>query len=294
MRTLQFSVFLGCFMSSHFVGAQQVPIAVRFAAQVNGQPFACGQSYTGIGATKSTIKAKDFRFYVNHIRLVDAEGREFPLIMEEGTKWQADDTALLDFENATGLCINGTEETNDSVKGIVPSGHTWRAVRFTLGVPFPVNHLELTSLPSPLDLTALSWVWNAGHKFVRIEFASTGQPRGYFIHLGSTGCLPNTTEITIPTSCFQPNRTEIEISDFYPEHDVVIADLGSLLADSNVDINAPNTPSGCMSSPDDPDCAGIFAHLGLPFGIRKSTRQDFFRKGATPSAAANNIEKHDL
>jgi hypothetical protein len=128
--------------SASLAPAQQSPVSIRFAAQVNGRPFACGQTYRDIGITKSTIKPKDFRFYVSHVRLVDSEGRETPVTLNEGTKWQAEDTALLDFEDATGSCINGTPETNDVISGTVPSGHTWKTLRFTLGVPFSVNHLE--------------------------------------------------------------------------------------------------------------------------------------------------------
>lgn len=266
--------------------AQQSPVAIHFAAQVNGKPFACGQTYEGIGLTKSSIKPKDFRFYVSHVRLVSADGHEVPLTLTEGTKWQADDTALLDFEDATGACINGTPETNDTVLGSVPAAQTWKALRFTLGVPFPVNHLELTSLPSPLNLTALEWVWNVGHKFARLDFGSTGLPNGFLVHLGSTGCTPNATKTTVPTSCAQPNRVEVEMTNFDPARDLVIADLGALLADSNVDVNTPKTASGCMSFPGDPECAPIFAHFGLPYGENKSGTQDFFHKGSADTHTA--------
>ncbi len=277
---MQFQLFAVTVCAATTALAQQVPVAIHFQAQINGKPFSCNASYPEIGTSHSNIKPKDFRFYVNHVRLVDAAGNEFPVTMQEGTDWQADDTALLDFEDGTGQCINGTPETNDSVRGTVVSGHAWRALRFSLGVPFAVNHLELTSLPSPLNLTSMNWVWNAGHKFARIEFASDGQPRGYFVHLGSTGCMPNTTKTTVPTSCAQPNRPEVEIRDFDPSKEVVIADLAALLKDTNVDINQPHTPNGCMSSTDDTDCIGIFAHLGLPFGGKPAGEQDFFRKGA--------------
>jgi uncharacterized repeat protein (TIGR04052 family) len=266
--------------SSPFSYAGQLPVAIRFAARVNGHPFACGQSYANIGKTQSVIKPKDFRFYVSQVRLIDSEGREAPLILKEGTKWQAADTTLIDFEDATGACINGTPEINDTVSGTVPEGHVWKKLRFTMGVPFAVNHLDLTSLPSPLNLTALEWVWNAGHKFARVEFSSTGQPSGFFVHLGSTGCTPSATKTTVPTICAQPNRVEVEIQDFDPARDTVVADLGRLLADSNVDVNTAQTPNGCMSFPGDPDCDQIFSHFGLPYGSQKLGRQDFFQKGA--------------
>lgn len=266
----------------------QSPVSIHFAAQVNGRDFACGQTFPDIGVSHSTIKPKDFRFFVSAVRLVDAEGVEVPLTMEEGTKWQAQDVALLDFENGSGLCINGTEETNDTIRGTVSTGHTWKALRFTLGVPFTVNHMELTSLPSPLNLTAMNWVWNAGHKFARIEFASTGQPRGYFFHLGSTGCKPDTTKTTVPTSCASPNRPEITIDGFDPARDTVIADIGALLSDSKVDMNTAQTPSGCMSFADDPDCNGIFKHLGLAYADQPAGKQDFFRRDASHASTARN------
>lgn len=281
-----FLLFLLLILVASLSSGQQVPIEVHFAAQVNGKPFACGQTYADVGVTKSTIKPKDFRFYVSHFRLVDANGQEMPVGLTEGTKWQANDTALLDLENATGSCINGTPETNDTVLGSAPAGHVWRSLRFTLGVPFAVNHQDLTSLPSPLNLTALEWVWNTGHKFARIEFSSTGQPSGYFIHLGSTGCTPSNTKITVPTSCAQPNRLEVEIPSFDLLHDVVIVDLGALLSDSNVDVNAPKTPNGCMSFPGDPDCEPIFSHLGLSYGAKQPGQQDFFRKATNTTHSA--------
>jgi uncharacterized repeat protein (TIGR04052 family) len=270
-------------------GAERETMIVRFAAQVNGRPFVCGDSYEGVGTTKSKITPRDFRFYIHNLRLVDDQGQEVPFTLREDGKWQGAGTALLDFENAKGPCANGTPETNDTVVGELEAGHRWRGVRFTLGVPFPVNHQDLTTLPSPLNLTAMSWVWNVGHKFLRVDFASTGQPRGFFIHLGSTTCTPSQTKTTVPTSCAQPNRVEVSLEPFDPIHDVVIADLGRLLADTNVDVNAASTPGGCMSFPGDPDCVGIFAHFGLPYGRNPAGRQDFFAAGQSTTSTARTF-----
>lgn len=253
----------------------QEDVVIRFAARVNGAPFACSQKYEGIGTTASTISPRDFRFYVHNIRAVDNDGREVPVEVTQDGKWQLDGIVLLDFEDASGSCTNGTLDLNDRVTGTVPRGTTWKALRFTLGVPFEKNHTDLTTMPPPLNLTALSWVWNAGRKFARLDFSSTGLPRGVAIHLGSTGCTPSDTKTTIPTHCTEPNRAEIEIPNFDPATGVVVADLGRLLADSNVDVNQEKTPAGCMSGTNDADCAPIFANLGLTFG-GKPGRQTFF------------------
>lgn len=265
--------------------AQTQPVAISFQAVVGAETLACGKSYPNIGTTKSTITPRDFRFYVHNVRLVDAAGNSTPVELKQDDKWQLDDVALLDFEDGTGSCGNGTPETNSKVIGTAPAGR-YTGLRFTLGVPFQKNHTDLTRMPPPLNLTALAWVWNAGRKFARLDFSSTGVPRGYAIHLGSTGCMPNDSKSTVPTSCSEPNRLEVEIASFDPEKDTVVADLAAILAGSNVD-QGNRMMSGCMSGPTTPACAPLFANLGLPFPNQETKPQRFFRKSSpAPLAAA--------
>jgi uncharacterized repeat protein (TIGR04052 family) len=263
---------------------ETAPVSIRFRAMVGSEELACGRSYSGIGLTKSTISPRDFRFYVHSVRLVDESGAEAPVQLDQDGKWQLDDVALLDFENATGACGNGTRDINAQVVGRVAAGRTFTGIRFSLGVPFEKNHTDLTKMPSPLNLTALAWVWNAGRKFARLDFSSTGAPRGYAIHLGSTGCTPDETKTTVPTSCLAPNRALVELSHFNPQTDVVIADLAALLKDSNVDL-AGKMMSGCMSGPESDACAPLFANFGLPFHNQEAKSQVFFR-GAPASILA--------
>jgi uncharacterized repeat protein (TIGR04052 family) len=266
-------------------------VAVRFQAMVGNEKLACGKTYTGIGSTKSTLSPRDFRFYVHNVVLIDDAGKSVPVLLAQDGKWQLDDVALLDFEDATGGCVNGTPETNDRVIGTVPQGH-YTGLRFTLGVPFNKNHTDLTTQPPPLNLTALSWVWNAGRKFARLDFASTGMPRGFAIHLGSTGCTPNEVKTAPPVQCSEPNKVDVEFPAFDAGSDFVVADLAALLKDSNIDTNQAKTAAGCMSSPEDGDCAGIFANLGLPFAGKPAGKQSFFRQagihtGKSQSGAGN-------
>jgi uncharacterized repeat protein (TIGR04052 family) len=259
-------------------------VAVRFQAMVGQEKLACGRTYTGIGTTKSTLSPRDFRFYVHNVALIDDSGKSVPVELAQDGKWQLDDVALLDFEDATGGCVNGTPDTNDRVIGTVPAGH-YKGLHFTLGVPFNKNHTDLTTMPSPLNLTALAWVWNAGRKFARLDFSSTGMPRGFAIHLGSTGCTPNDVKTAPPVECSEPNRAEIEFTAFDVQNDLVVADLAALLQDTNIDTNQEKTAAGCMSSPQDGDCAGIFANLGLPFAGKPAGKQSFFRRAAGPANA---------
>jgi uncharacterized repeat protein (TIGR04052 family) len=255
-------------------------VTIRFRAVVGNEDYACGKSYTGIGTSKSTITPRDFRFYVHNVRLIDSAGKEVPVQLKQDEKWQIDNLALLDFENATGGCGNGTPDMNHQIVGTVPASGNFKGIRFTVGVPFEKNHTDLTTAPSPLNLTALAWVWNAGRKFARLDFSSTGAPRGYAIHLGSTGCTPDDTKTTIPTKCGAPNRPEVEILGFNPLKDFVIADMAALLKDSNVDA-AGRMMSGCMSGPETATCKPIFANLGLAFGDQAAQTQTFFRGNTT-------------
>jgi uncharacterized repeat protein (TIGR04052 family) len=258
-------------------GAQ--PVTLRFAAQVNGQPFVCGQSYAGVGTTRSTITPSDFRFYVTEVQLVEASGRTVPVTLAQDGSWQLENLALLDFENGTGPCRNGTAATNTTVRGTAPAG-TYTGLRFTLGVPFARNHGDPTTAPSPLNLTAMFWNWQGGYKFIKFDTATSGQtatttppdPRGggnasgFSVHLGSTMCAsPSRTEAP-KAECGNPNRVTVRFDRFDAATQTVVADIGSVLAGANVDVNAPGTSPGCMSFLNDADCPPVMGALGLAYG----------------------------
>jgi uncharacterized repeat protein (TIGR04052 family) len=260
-------------------GAKSQEVTLRFKPMIGDKAFACGESYEGIGVTNSKVTPTDFRLYVHNIRLVGADSKEIPVELVQDGRWQLENLALLDFENGSGPCANGTPDTRDFVKGAAPAGD-YTGVKFSVGVPFNRNHAEPAKAPSPLNLTQLFWVWNGGYKFARIEINTTGMPQGWFLHLGSTGCTPNDTRQTVPTKCAFPNRVEITLAKFDINSDTVIADLNGLFSGANVDVNQENTPRGCMSAQNDKDCAPLFANLGLPFRGQSSTRQRFFRAEA--------------
>jgi uncharacterized repeat protein (TIGR04052 family) len=104
---------------------------------------------------------------------------------------------------------------------------------------------------------------------------ATINSNAYLIHLGSTGCSDSAQSDLF--ACANPNRTQVILEDFDPEDNVVIADLGELLAQSNLTSNQANTPNGCMSSPEDSDCMPIMQNLNLSSdGTRESAQYFFF------------------
>jgi len=244
------------------------PVSLRFASQVNGQPFECGKSYAAIGTMASTITPSDFRMYVSEVHLIDSAGKAVPVQLVQDGTWQLDDIALIDFENGSGPCRNGTPATHTTLRGTVPAG-SYTGVRLTLGVPFARNHGDPTVAPAPLNSTAMFWTWQGGYKFLKFDTASTGQPAltappaadgggsasGYSVHLGSTLCA-------------SPGRTQPPID--IARH-TIVADIGAVLQGANVNVNAPGTSPGCMSFLKDADCPPVMNALGLAYDGQPAT-----------------------
>jgi uncharacterized repeat protein (TIGR04052 family) len=234
-----------------------------------------------MGSPAVEAQPVDLRFYVHDVRLVTDGGSEVPLALTDGP-FQRMGVVLLDFEDATGTCDQGDAATNAEIRGTVPAGD-YVGIRFRIGVPFELNHLDLTSLPSPLNRTSLFWSWNLGHIF----FAGTTRtvvgaggggvdagapdagvpgPNDHFTHVGSTMCVGDPAMGVPVTSCARPNRASIELADFDAATDEIVVDLAAAKADVDISDNA-----GCHSFSD--ACAAPFEALGL----------DWSTGGATPA-----------
>lgn len=244
---------------------------LRFAARVGAQAFACGDTYT-LGTTATSYQPRDLRFYVSEVALVDEDGAEVPFTLT-ANDFQGAGVALLDFEDATGECANGTAAKHTTLAGNAAGGH-YKAVVFTLGVPFAQNHQDATAAAKPLNSSAMFWSWNAGYRFLKLEGTTTGLPNGHNVHVGSTGCTAGADPNTV-TGCAAENRVRITLSDYAPKTSTIVLDVAKLLEGSDLDVNQTGAP-GCMSGATDTDCAPIFERLGLPFGGAAATTQTAF------------------
>jgi uncharacterized repeat protein (TIGR04052 family) len=259
-----------------------VDVAVRFALRVGDEPAACGQSYDAVGTSAATVSFRDLRFYVSNLRLLDDAGNETVVALTQDDAWQYESVALLDFEDATGECETGTTaETNDVVVGTVPPGE-YVGVRFELGVPFELNHLDITA-PSPLNDMAMAWAWASGRKFVRIDMTNENEApgNGWFIHLGSQGCESAAPTEPPAEACGRPALPTITLDGFDAGLHTVVGDIAALLADEDVNSDTPESAPGCMSfAPDVNECDELFPHLGLSWETgtceSKCAGQDFF------------------
>ena len=244
------------------------PVTLSFAA-VNGQaPVACGAPITGLGTTQATASLQDLRFYVSDVKLLRAKGKPVPVRLAKDnasrvTRGGAGVT-LIDLEDGTAGCAEeGSGATNAEVRGRVPAGR-YTGARFTVGVPFALNHTNLVGAPAPLDSTAMGWSWQFGRKFAKIELADpsgTWPGRSFLIHLGATGCEGNPASGEA-VSCERGNRAAISLKGFDPAKETIALDLAALTAGNDITVNQADAP-GCMSGPTDPECGGVMKSFGL-------------------------------
>lgn len=251
-------------------------VTLNFVAEIGGKPFSCSETYSGLGSTDAEIQATDFRAYISDVVMVKADGSTVPVVLAQDI-WQNDATALLDFEDASGGCTNGTAQTNTSIRGTVPEGE-YTGVAFTVGVPFAANHGDPTTAPSPLDVTSMFWNWQFGYKFFRIDMVPTDRaedgPKGWFLHLGSTMCEAASKTEAPSAACGNPNHMRVTLNGT-PSQTIVI-DPAPVVADVDLRANTPDTSPGCMSMPSDPDCDTVIPKLGLTFKDLPAAEQALF------------------
>ncbi len=276
-------------------------VRIQFQGRLGGQIFACGSQYEGVGSKATTVTPVDLRFFVSEIELLRPDSSATPVTLDQDGVWQYKSLALIDLEDATGGCRNGNSAMHREVTGTVATG-TYVGLRFTLGVPFDLDHIDSSDAPSPLNMTAMQWSWQNGYKFLRAEvspltprpatIAKTDGPSGahalsrmrtgasgFPVHLGSTGCASASPDASPGEECKNPNRSVISLTEFDAAKDIVVFDLSKLLAHSDLSANSADTAPGCMSFEGDPDCIPIMEALGIAYGGSPAKPQVVFYRG---------------
>lgn len=240
-------------------------------------------------------KMVDLRFFISNVLLWDAAGNAVPLMMTEDAN-QSKNVALMDFGTNTSTlpaCADSTPSLKSAITGFVVPG-TYTAISYTLGVPVrsadlstKLNHSATSPATAasatvvqpapiaPLDTVAqpgMSWSWQSGRKFTKIEFAPDTAARSSSnaavaklnIHLGSSGSCTGNPVTGSDTACTMPNRVGVKLGNFSTATDTVKLDLAALYAGSDLTYDGGGA-AGCMSGTTDPECAPIFKALGLGF-----------------------------
>lgn len=250
---------------------KQQKVDIKFTAVAGEAPVACGTPIEGLGTTAQAAQLQDLRFFVSEVSLIRKGGKQVPLKLAKNSAYRITrggaGVTLIDLENGTGSCaVDGTKGMNAVVRGTVPKGN-YVGVRWTVGVPFDLNHTDAPAVPAPLNSAAMAWSWQSGRKFTKIEFADPGGATGawtaktFFVHLGSAGCEGNpATGATV--KCAASNRPAVRLKKFDPAKQQVAVDVQAMLAGNDITVNKGNAP-GCMSGATDPECAGVFSAFGL-------------------------------
>jgi uncharacterized repeat protein (TIGR04052 family) len=227
------------------------PVTIAFAAELSGAPFRCGAPVALDGAKVLLV---DLRLYVHDLELVDSTGRASPVTLDDDGSFQTTRVAMLDFEDASGACRNGSPQLHTALHGRAAGGQ-YVALRGVIGVPFDLNHGDPATDPPALAPTAMQWSWLSGHTFLRFEAHVNDRP--VRAHMGSEGCTGDMGNVA---GCKFPNRARFEVPLPHGLAAPVRFDLTPLLRAALA--GGPES-RGCMGAPDDPGCAAVYDALGL-------------------------------
>lgn len=253
-------------------GAAPQSIEIKFEGRVGTEPFACTRTYEGFGTSNATAVPGDLRFFMHDVVLLRAgTGEEVPLVLATNA-WQNPQVALVDLEDHQGSCTSGTDGVNDVVVGTAPPGD-YDGVRFMVGVPQALNHVNVETADPPLPASKLQWTWANGFLHLSFEFRSTktvalgdGGIKAMdpsYAHIGSTECSGDV--VNGGMKCARPNRPKVTLTGFDPKTKKIVVDAKQLYTGSNLDENAVGTVPGCMGAITDADCEPMFSRLGLDF-----------------------------
>ncbi|MCB9475261.1 MAG: metallo-mystery pair system four-Cys motif protein [Deltaproteobacteria bacterium] len=242
-----------------------VPYTISFSGVVGDEAFSCSTEYSGLGTVDAPVNFKDFRVFVSNIKLITAADTEADLTLDQDNPFQTDNLVMLDFEDATGGCDNGTAQTNYTAVGTAPEDD-YVGISFDVGVPFELNHAAVESAASPLNVPAMYWSWQGGYKFIRVDAVVGDEVTiPWNIHLGSTACVSDDAGTAPDEECGKPNRPHIVLDGFDPETNTIVIDVAEIVADSDMTTNAVDSAPGCQSFPGDTDCDTLFPNLGLSY-----------------------------
>lgn len=212
--------------------------------------FANGSS----GSVPEEVEIRDFRFYVHDVELLTRGQGAHAFILSPVSSWQNSEVALID------LAGEAAAERNEAVLGTIDGdAREFIGIRFTVGVPFQLNHANPLTAAAPLNRGELFWTWQSGYKFMRVDLAD-GDIEWSF-HLGSTGCSSASVVRPPARACAQPNSMRVELLGFDPLREPVQVRLDEFVKS----MQSPGSHVCTGAYADDRNCADIFPKTGLSF-----------------------------
>src|SRR5262245_40321481 len=101
------------------------------------------------------------QFYVSSIELSQDGGVARRRELAATPPWQSERAALID--------LIGRESARNAVLTGRVARATYTGIRFSIAVPFDLNHANPLTASAPLNRAELFWSWQSGYKFLRFE-----------------------------------------------------------------------------------------------------------------------------
>jgi len=230
-------------------GPPRQVVEISFTVEYAGDEISCDDTAIGVALT-------DMRLYIHDLSLVDRSGNSVDVELIPDTLWQNEAVALLDFEDGSGSCSNGTEQTNRTVRGrYFSTDAAIDGVNFKIGLPENINHDDPMRAAPPLSYTSMHWQWASGYKFLSAGIETESD--GFWMHLGSSRCTGTIGKIE---GCKSSNRPAVSLTGFDPDVHIVAIDLAHLF--HGIDLT-DGTITDCSSGPIEAACVEPFNALRI-------------------------------
>lgn len=266
------SFLLSCKDGTHTNVSAPASFNLRFHASLADRidDVNCDTPLTQLGSTAVEGQLLDLAIFIHGLEFLRADGTAIKAELEANEN-QNRNVVLLDFQNKDNSCSGQEKPTYTTIRGEIAEASEIVGVRFTLGIPPELNHLDPSTVKAPLNAASMFWGWQGGYKSMRFDVSpANGISRpsdpnflgtNFFFHLGSTDCVGDPTAGE-SVSCARINQPVITLNDFDLDSDEVVIDLSALVSGLNMEVDVADTP-GCMSAVQDVECGKYFENLGL-------------------------------
>jgi len=257
---------------------------LTFSPKYQNKPLNCLSSFNHQG---KTWQYSQLQFFISEIELKSTNGQWQTWPLAEN-KYQSNEVALLGEYCQANKVMNQLTPGNWqlSFQQAIDAANVSQ-LRFTLGVPFSLNHQNPLLQASPLNVPSMFWVWQTGHKFFRLEMKEIRElepKNNWQFHLGSTGCKAPSPLRAPKKPCENANQTRITL-------DVKVNSEVQKL--QNIDVNLAGLFSeliitrenSCQSESYNKSCLALFKNIGL----LESQSQGLFKfTRTTPAKSLSN------
>ncbi|MGQ8367014.1 MbnP family copper-binding protein [Glaciecola sp. 1036] len=229
-------MLLGC--SDSDIAKRQ---ALEFALYNGATPISCEASFTH---QQDIWTIENLSFFVSDLKFYTFDNKEIVPIFDE-SPWQNENVALIKFDTSCDDSIPSNQSLKFTFDGEMQDLHS---IEFSLSVPFTQNHLNPLTQASPLNDSSMFWSWRMGYKFMRIDM--TSDDSSWLFHLGSLGCVSQSSVRAPQEECKVPNRIKIA-ADLTSNKPIITLDIAALLDEIEV-INGDS----CMFNHDQTQVCG--------------------------------------